>query len=51
MGKFAFCNCKIKKVEFAENSELRYVDDSAFSSAYIESIVIPPNVVHIGVNA
>lgn len=45
----SFSNCKeIEKFEFENDSQLEFIDESAFSDASIENMIIPPHVKLIG---
>lgn len=52
IGDYAFANkSKLKNVIFESESQLKYIDESAFSQCGLESIVIPSTVEIIGVGA
>lgn len=52
IGKECFLCCSnIQKVEFEGNSNLRNIDDNAFSNCLFEKFFIPSNVVRIGDSA
>lgn len=52
ISPFSFSDCKnLQKVEFASDSKLQTIENSAFSSSSIEAITIPSEVNRIGKSA
>lgn len=51
IGNYAFYNCSLAEIEFAENGKLSSVGASAFSGSGLTSLHVPDSVTTIGVSA
>lgn len=52
LGRGIFCECRrLKRVTFAEGSQLREIGIECFKSTGLEEIVLPPSVRKIGASA
>lgn len=51
IGNYAFYNCSLTAIEFAENGKLSSVGSSAFSGSGLTSVHVPDSVTKIGTSA